>query len=218
MAGFSDRSFAFFEGLEANNEKAWYDANKKIYEQEVREPLALMLEMMGPRLEDEGIQLSGGKKTMFRLNRDIRFSKNKKPYKENAGGLLTPNGIKNETGGLVYVQLDKTGGFCAAGYHNLDAKRLKPIRQKIIDKPKDFAAVLDHLKKHKMALEMDNSLSAMPRGFEEHADHDYADYLKLKSFIIMQKIPKTAWKNGDVVDRVINIAKAGWPLIKFGRV
>lgn len=105
---FTPKSFDLLERLESNNEKAWYNEHRKEIDTYIRKPfaLALALELATERLEDTEVPLAGGAKTMFRQNRDIRFSKDKSPYSTHVSGLLTPSGCKAEKDGVVYIHLD----------------------------------------------------------------------------------------------------------------
>jgi uncharacterized protein (TIGR02453 family) len=85
-------AFAFLENLAANNDREWFNANKKTFATELERPFVHLLETLSARLADASRPLSGGKTTVFRMNRDVRFSDDKRPYKTNLSGLLTPSG------------------------------------------------------------------------------------------------------------------------------
>jgi uncharacterized protein (TIGR02453 family) len=134
-------AFAFLENLAANNDREWFNANKKTFATELERPFVHLLETLSARLTDASRPLSGGKATVFRMNRDVRFSDDKRPYKTNLSGLLTPSGTKKELGGIVYLHLDAQGGFAAAGLYNLTPAQLGPIRDTMIADAKGFAEV-----------------------------------------------------------------------------
>jgi uncharacterized protein (TIGR02453 family) len=155
---------------------------------------------------------------MFRQNRDVRFSKDKSPYSTHVSGVLTPSGTKSEKEGLVYVQLEATGGLIACGYYKLSPAALGPIRDKIIDEPDEFAQVLKDLKSAGLALSDEDKLTKMPRGYDAYVEHDYAEYIKLKSFIIMVHLGRGAWLDSDIVDCIVDYAKSCASLLEFGLI
>jgi len=214
---FTQKTFDLLDGLTANNEKAWYDEHRKDFDAHVRQPFALALELASDGLADSPLPLRGGAKTMFRQNRDVRFSKDKSPYSTHVSGVLTPSGTKAEKEGLVYVQLDSSGGMIACGYYKLSPADLGPIRDKIIDEPNEFALVLKDLQAAGLSLSEEDKLINLPRGYEPHADHNYADYLKLKSFVTMVPLGRGAWLDGDIVDCIVAYAKSCASLLAFGR-
>ncbi|MEM1081865.1 MAG: DUF2461 domain-containing protein [Pseudomonadota bacterium] len=213
---FSEDSFSLLAELMENNNRAWYHEHKKLIKLDLIDPLAYVLEQASQALKRTRPPLKGGRNTMFRLNRDTRFSKNKQPYKENVSGLLTPSGLNGQGNGLVYLHFDTEGGFMGAGFYRADARRLEPIRQRMVDQPKQWQSVRNALFKAGLDLDRDNALKSMPRGFSQYTDHQHADDIKLKSLIVSRSLSKRAWLDGTVVDRLIAFAKQAAPLIRFG--
>ncbi|MBE9111587.1 DUF2461 domain-containing protein [Nodosilinea sp. LEGE 07298] len=214
---FTPKTFDLLEGLAANNEKAWYDDHRDDFDIYVRKPFARVLERVSERLESTQVPLTGGLKTMFRQHRDVRFSNDKSPYSTHVSGVLTPSGTKAEKEGLLYLQLESSGGLIACGFYQLKAAELAPIRDRMIEAPKAFAQVLQDLDSAGLSLSDDDKLTAMPRGYEAHSDHDYADYLKLKSFVVSVHLGRGAWLDDDIVDCMVEYAKNCASLLKFGR-
>lgn len=215
--GFTKASFDFLADLSDNNNKAWFDENKPIFETRLKAPFEALLEALSARLSDADTPMRGSKKTLFRMHRDIRFSKDKRPYKTNTGALMTPDGRKNEKAPILYLHMDATGGFAAAGFYKFKASDLEPIRQRMLDKTDEFDAVLSDLDKAGLSLTRSDPLKSMPRGFKGAEDHRHADKLQLKSLIVEIDLPKAIWTSDDVVDRVETFARAAMPLLRFGK-
>ena len=213
--GFSRASFSFLRSLAENNEKAWFEAHRQEYEDHVREPFVEALEASADATAGGPWELHGGRETMFRINRDVRFAKDKSPYKSSASGLLTPNGDKHENSGVAYLHLEDGGGFVACGYHQLSPTRLVPIRDRIIEDADEFTVVLDGLAERDRELSDEDSLRAMPRGYSEHAEHEHATHLRRRSFMVSQNLTQTDWQTGDVVDRVAALVADCAPLVAF---
>jgi uncharacterized protein (TIGR02453 family) len=211
----AEKGFGLLEELSANNTREWYKLHKEQFEQRLLHPFAAILSAISSRLHVNDMAFDGGKETMFRMHRDVRFSKDKSPYKTNVSGLLTHSGKKREKNGFVYLQLDAHGGFGACGRYALDAKALGPIRDRIIEEEERFSDILAGLREKGLDLMREDSLESMPRGYAEHADHPFTDELKLTNMIVKVDLPKTAWKKGDVVERVAKTALASRDFIAF---
>ena len=141
FTGFPPATFTFLRGLAANNNREWFAANKSAYERAVLAPFHLLLADVVSELAKRGIPLSGDpKKAIFRVYRDVRFSKEKLPYKTHAGAILTRDGIKGASG-VLYVHIDPEGCFLAAGFHNPDREQLAAIREAIYIAPDRFQAI-----------------------------------------------------------------------------
>jgi uncharacterized protein (TIGR02453 family) len=213
--GFSRATFSFLRDLAAHNDKVWFEAHRREYEQHVRQPFIEALEASADATAGGPWELHGGRETMFRINRDVRFAKDKSPYKTAAGGLLTPTGNKRENSGVAYLHLAAGGGFLACGYYQLTPTRLTHIRDQIIDDADEFTAVLDGLAEHRRTLSDDNVLRAMPRGYSGHADHEHAEHLRRRSFMVSQNLTQKDWLTGDVVDKVAALVADCADLLAF---
>ncbi|MEM1377828.1 MAG: DUF2461 domain-containing protein [Pseudomonadota bacterium] len=213
--GFSEASLGFLSELQQNNNRDWFNANKKRFKSDLEAPFIDLLEALSNRLTDAKRPLMGGKSTMFRMNRDVRFSEDKSPYKTNVAGLLSPTGTKSELSGIVYVHMDATGGFAVAGFYNLSPKQLGPMRDAMVERADAFDEVLSSLRSTGRELDRSMSLSSMPKGFTENAEHRHAEVIKLKSLMVRQEIPKKDWLSGDVIDHIEALARDCMPLLTF---
>lgn len=212
---FNHDSFAFLSELTDNNEKDWFNANKSRFKNSIEAPFICLLEALSNRLEDARRPLSGGKSTIFRMNRDVRFSEDKSPYKTNMSGLITPSGAKSQVSALVYLQLDKDGGFAASGYYNLSPKQLGPVRDAMVERAEVFDDVLEAVFAAGREFADFQSLSSMPRGFSEHAEHRHAEHIKRQSLLVREELPKSAWLDGSVLHSVEKLARDTMPLLTF---
>lgn len=210
-------TFDLLGQLAQNNSKEWWDAHKDDIKTHCLVPFGDMLEHVSNRLVDSDRPLEGGAKTMFRMNRDVRFSNDKTPYKTSVSGLLTPSGTKADMAGMVYVEMNAGGGWVAGGFYQMPTPALGRIRQRIIDKPDAFQKVLDGLADAGTGLADMDRLKRMPKGFTEHENHPFAEDIKRKDFIVRADIPKEAWLDGSVTGIVADLAKHAGPLITFGK-
>lgn len=212
---FRRKSFTFFEGLADNNSKDWFDEHRAEFTYELDEPFEELLEAVSDQLAGTDLPLTGGRATMFRINRDVRFGPDKSPYSTHVSGMLTRSGSKNEAAALVYVQIGVDGGLLAGGLHRPDAGTLAPLRRAMIDHPEAFVRVKDELERNGYALDRSEVLKTMPRGFAEYADHDLADDLRLKELIVTEQLSMTACCTPDLVQRVTDFALGVAPLLVY---
>ena len=213
--GFTEEGLALLEGLEANNERDWFRARKEAFDERLLQPFAALLERLTVRLADAPVPLSGSASTIFRMNRDVRFSKDKTPYKTAVSGMLTPSGTKAPSGGVLYLQLGTDGGFVGAGFYMLSPAQLVPIRDAMVARAGDWDAVLEGLSAAGRGLSTDHALSAMPRGYAEHADHRHAASIRLKSLLVSERLARGDWLKGTVEEKAERLARDAMPLLSF---
>ncbi len=187
----------FLEDLIANNNTQWMHANKKRYEdykKDYHNYIASILAEMKPL--DKNLESLEVKNCTFRINRDIRFSKDKSPYKTNIGVWLTQNKFKKNSPGY-YIHFEKGNSFIAGGVWCPDTDELKRIRKEIAFFYEDLEAIVDNktFKKEFSTLDRDekNSLKKAPKDFD--ANHPAIEFLKLKSFTASQKLADNTFFN-----------------------
>ncbi len=113
--GFRPAAVAFLKALAFHQSRDWFEANRDVYDSEIVQPMRALIETLVGTCRSEGLPFSGDpKRSMFRIHRDIRFSKNKAPYKTNAGFTLGAGGEK-AAHGMFYFHLEPAGSFVAAG-------------------------------------------------------------------------------------------------------
>jgi len=211
--GFSKASFTWLAGLETDNTTTWFHANRDDYRRLVEEPFVDLLEDVTGRLRGTAVPLQGGQATTFRINRDVRFSADKSPYNTTRSGLLTYDGTKEASGGLVYVQLDATGGLVAAGLYKPPTARLEPLRQSMLEDPDAFSRMVSELKANGYELDRSDVVKTMPRGYAEHADHPLADHLRLRQLVVNRALPVSSWLDDTVAERITAFALGVAPLL-----
>lgn len=133
MAFFSEDFVSFFIELAANNNKDWFDLNRKRYEKNIKEPFKTFVEHCLVLLaqEDDRFKETLAKDCIFRINRDIRFSKDKTPYKLNLSAILAPGGKKDHEGPGLYFEMGPEHVRFYAGIYEADKDRLLDIREAI---------------------------------------------------------------------------------------
>ena len=122
FSGFGRGLYEFFEGLAANNDRAWYAEHKSEYESQVRAPLEALFDDLEPEF---------GAARLFRIHRDVRFSRDKTPYKTSQAGL-----IDTGTGSTRYLQVDAVGVMIGVGAPHFDRDQLARYRQAVGGDPR----------------------------------------------------------------------------------
>jgi uncharacterized protein (TIGR02453 family) len=213
--GFAAPAFAFFGALAINNEKTWFDAHKADYDRHVKGPMLSLVSEVSARLKSARVPLTGDpQKALFRINRDVRFSANKNPYKTHAGAVLTADGRKGAPG-LLYIHFDPVRSFTAAGFFRVEPPVLQKLRKGLVADPVDWTKVERALTKSKLALAVDEPLVRLPKGFET-APAAVVETLKLKSWIVRRELPQSRLGNPKLVDDIVAFAIEARPLLDFG--
>jgi uncharacterized protein (TIGR02453 family) len=215
--GFTPAALAFFRDLAANNNKPWFLEHKADYDTLVVAPFRELLKDVGLGCAARDIPLgSDPAKALFRIYRDVRFSKDKTPYKTNAGAALTRDGGKSGDNGVLYIHLAPEGSFIASGFYHPEPVKLGAIREAIFTEPARFAAVLDGLAQHGLALSDDDKLTRLPKGYEDAAGQPMAEALKHKSFVTSRQLPEQLLSSPDLVSALVDFAGLALPLLRFG--
>ena len=185
----SKDSLQFLDDLKANNNRDWFLDNKKQYEvfkKDYQQLVADFLDAMKPL--DPTLKMLEVKNCTFRINRDIRFSKDKSPYKDHVG-IWMSSGAKGMNRSGYYVHIARAGSFIAGGFYCPEAEDLKKVRKEIAFFHEDLEEIMNNKSFQKEFGDFDrnenNLLKNPPRGYEK--DHPAIEFLKLKSFETSQK-------------------------------
>ena len=188
---FTSATLTFFRGLARHNAKPWFETHRADYEQEVVVPMRALIEEMDVRLARFAPEITGHpKRSMFRIYRDVRFSKDKSPYKTNAGCWFWHRdadprvGDSAEGGGAgFYFHLQPGSSFTGAGIWMPPRPLLGKLRDAIAEDPRGFELVVKNpsFVRRFGGLDDEHTLKRMPRGFAE--THPAARWLKFQSFI-----------------------------------
>ncbi len=214
---FTPALFEFLAELADNNSRDWFHANRERYERDVREPMigfiidfAQRLETISPHVVADP-RRSGG--SMFRINRDIRFSRDKSPYKTNVGAHFRHEVGREVHGPGLYLHLQPGQVFAAAGIWRPSSGTLRKIRAAIAANPGRWQAIVgDDAFRSMYSLESD-SLERAPRGFDP--DHPLIETLKLKSFAASTAFDQCAACSPDFIDVYAHACRVAAPLAEF---
>jgi len=217
---FSKNTLSFLNELSANNNKEWFHDHQMEYEEYYKMPVRELVSQMSQRFAELQLPFhSSPKFSLFRINRDIRFSKNKDPYKTNIGILfpysLEPINNKCVDKPGLYFHLETGKSFIAGGVHTPTPEDLNKIREHIDENWSDLEKVVKRksfISEFSIILEGEK-LKRIPRGFSE--DHPKADWLKLKTFIVEQEVSDSIFTGNDLSDLIIRKAISIAPFLNF---
>lgn len=217
FTGFSPQAVKFLRDLKKNNDRAWFVPRKELYERECLEPLRALTVALAAALRKAKIPIEADPSRVgYRIYRDVRFSRDKSPYKTNLGTYLPYRGMRNAPGGL-YVHVAPKESFVAAAFYQLEKEPLQRWREAMAADPKRFQAVVRALERNGIALsEQEDVLKRMPRGFEALAESPIAPYFKRGSFMVSRKLSDDDVMSGGLVTECVGLVKQAKPLLEYG--
>jgi len=208
--------------LKENNTRPWFIMNKPRYDILREEFLAVVTELIRELARfDREVAAVEPKKAMFRINRDIRFSNDKTPYKTRFSAGITPNNRRRPSeggGSTYYFQIEGNGtlGF-GVGEYLPPAARLKAIREHVVNDATGFAKMLKnkHLRATYGDLLDEDKLQRPPKGFDPA--HPHIEHIKLKSFFVWTEVPLTLNAPDELVPRLARGFEDAFALVKWLR-
>jgi uncharacterized protein (TIGR02453 family) len=209
MKYFDEDTFAFLCELRSHNDREWFNANKARYERSVKEPVLAFVTDAGPELRKLSKNLVADPRpvggSMFRIYRDVRFSKDKSPYKTHVG-VHFPLGM-GMSGPGYYLHLEPGSCAVAAGMWMPEPAKLQEIRSAIAARPADWRKASGDLSPD------ENALKRPPRGFDP--EHPMIEDLKRKSFTGSLRLSDGQMQRADVMKTFIGRSRELAPLMRF---
>ena len=206
----------FLKALEINNNKPWFDEHRKVYEA-AKADVQNMVGQLIPTIAafDEPIGALQIKDCTFRINRDVRFSKNKLPYKNNMAVYLSPGGKKAVAAGY-YFHIEPGKSYAAGGFYSPMPAELSKIRQEIDYNFDALKTIIDQKTFKKFfptGIDGIASLVRPPKGYDEN--NPAIHYLKMKHFIVSTPLTDAQLQDGNLVKELAKIFAAMKPLNDF---
>jgi uncharacterized protein (DUF2461 family) len=237
FTGFPDAGLAFLREVAARQDRAWVQAHKVAYEAHVRGPLAALVVALTARCAEVGLPLRGDpKRSLFRLQRDVRFSADKRPFQTHASAVLTRTGEKRAPGvlyvhvapeparpariaperaGPEHVDSAAGGSFAAIGFYHPEPPDLAHLRGAIVARPTAWTRVERALADARLACDGADSLVRLPRGFEQALPRIHAA-LRRRSHVVIRPLTPAEIADPALPDTLVAFALAASPLLRFG--
>ncbi|MEZ4300652.1 MAG: DUF2461 domain-containing protein [Polyangiaceae bacterium] len=219
FTGFPETTGKFFKALAKNQSREWFAEHKAEYEEKWVEPMKALLADVAVRIDDAYSYCELEEPKVFRIHRDVRFSKDKTPYKTSISGMI---GIKSGAAGMmehtvaVYVQLGleegKMSEFAGAGHYMFSPEKLAKFRQAVVTQEKELSKLLKSLEKKGFGVDAKESLTRVPKGFDP--EHPLAHILKMKG-LVTRFPPLPAIGEAALVTWLVKHAKAVAELVTW---
>ena len=186
----------FLSALRKNNEREWFHAHKTEY-QKSREFLFDIIDSIINNVVTTDIRLQTvvPKDTVFRVNRDIRFSKDKSPYKTHYGSYIARGGRKSGNAGY-YFHISPDEVFLGGGVYQPEKEALHVIRQEILYQPEKYKFIVSSMEKKGFALIEDDKLKTGPKGFDKESPH--IELIKYKHYFLSRRLSKAEINSPDI--------------------
>jgi len=194
--GWTDAILDFYDGLEADNSKSYWQSHKQVYDEQVLAPMQALLDELAPEF---------GKAKIFRPNRDIRFSADKTPYKTQIGATLAGHG---------YVQVSAGGLAVASGTYSFASDQLARYRRAVaLDLPGEaLERVVEQARAAGLTITAASALTTSPRGYPK--DHPRIELLRMKGLVTWKQWPVEPWlATAAAKDKVAGVLRASIPLV-----
>jgi uncharacterized protein (TIGR02453 family) len=186
---FTKATFDFLKELKSNNTREWFAENKGRYEDTLKDPALRLIEDFGPELRGLSRHFLATPRSLFRIYRDVRFSKDKSPYKTHAGIHFRHEQSKNAYAPGFYLHVEPGQVFVGLGIWHPETKALRLIREHIAEEPDQWKRV-SRAKKFRETFELQGDrLKRAPKGFDP--DHPLIEDLKWKDYIAVKNLPQS---------------------------
>jgi uncharacterized protein (TIGR02453 family) len=211
------QTLKFLTQLKKNNNKPWFDAHRAQYEA-AKIDFSNFIQLVIDALQKTDTTITGmtSKECMFRINRDVRFSKNKQPYKNHLAAFIVRGGKKSGFAGY-YFHCEPGNSFAGGGLWQPDTQPLKNVRQEIDYNWDEFQSIIKEKTFKKIYADVykgdDIKLTTVPKGYEK--DNPAIDYLKLKSFIAETKIADEELTKSSLHKKTVAAFQTLQPLVCF---
>jgi uncharacterized protein (TIGR02453 family) len=203
----------FLRELEQNNEREWFKAHRAQYDLARGRFEDFVAVLIGELGRTEPLGNLDPKDCIFRIHRDLRFSKDKTPYKTHFGAYIAPGGRQSRRMGF-YVHIENEGSFFAGGMHHPESKQLAAFRVAIDHDATEFKDILSEKSFRSVFGDVEgDKLKTMPRGYPK--DHPEAEILRFKSLVAVRNIENEQVVSGDVVDMAMETFTAMKPFLDY---
>jgi len=208
-----EKSLSFLTVLKDNNYKEWFHENKPLYDEAKKEFEAFVAILIKEvKLIDNEVGYPEPKDCVFRIFRDIRFSKDKTPYKTNFGAYIAKGGSRKSEFGGYYFHLEPGNALLAGGIWLPQPDILKAVREEIYHNSDEFLTILSdkEFKKHFGSLDQEYMLKTSPKDYPK--DWPHMELLKHKSYTVSKALPQNLILSEKLMDEVRAVFKAMMPM------
>jgi uncharacterized protein (TIGR02453 family) len=212
--GFPREGIDFLRNLRKNNNRAWFNTHKAEYETFVKLPMQSLVVALQPHVNAFAAEIDfNPKRSIFRIYRDTRFSKDKTPYKTHVAAVFHPRGHWQNSAGY-YIHIEPGAMYVGGGMYMPNGDQLRKIRRMIDSKADEFLSIVASptFERQFKGIEGEK-LQRVPHGYAP--DHPMAEWLKHKQFYTGVEWSEKECYSAKVVERIASVYKDLYPLIRF---
>ncbi len=215
LPAFTAETLKFLRGLQRNNDREWFEARRQVYESALRAPMLSLLAKVNERMAGFAPEhVKAPEKTVLRIYRDTRFSKNKLPYKQHYAAWWGRAGMVKTSGAGFYFHLAPKTLTIAAGLYMPDAAQLLAVRRYLLDHHEELRRLLHGRKvKSKMGMSETEALARAPKGFPK--DHPGLDLILHRNWGLDTELPSTAALDSAFSKTLASYFETAAPLVAF---
>ncbi len=214
--GFPKEGIQFLRRLKRNNNRLWFEDHRLEYEEYLKLPLQSFIFALQPSFALFAPEFDvSPKRSIFRIYRDVRFSKDKSPYKTHIAAHFVLRGReKGFVGSGYYFHIEPGEVFVGGGIYMPDAIQLKGIRRMIAAHPEEFLSIVNDVRFKRRFGKMEGErLQRIPKGFDE--SHRMAEWLKFKQFFVGKSLAESTCFKPSLVDTIARICENAAPFVRF---
>lgn len=219
--GFSTKTFSYLHALKKNNNKPWFDAHRTDFEDYLREPSKDLVSAMGELFAEAKLPIGADhRRSLFRINRDIRFSTDKSPYKTHIGIVFPLEDMATDEWAGIYMSMEPKArndinSYIGGGAYMPSPPFLKAIRDRLTTEHKTFVKLNDSKSFRKEFPKgiSGESLVRMPKGYDE--TQPLAEFIKLKEFLFGTNLEKSDLTSPELPKIILKKVKAAMPMLMF---
>jgi uncharacterized protein (TIGR02453 family) len=221
-AHFSAAAVKFLRGLQRNNEREWFQARKEVYEEELKGPMLAVIGAVNAGLAEFAPEhVRAPEKCMMRIYRDIRFSPDKRPYKQQVAAWWGRAGLEKTSGGGFYFHVSATEVRIAAGVFMPEREQLLAIRRHLLEHHKEFRATLKGIEEGRLKSVPEAPMRAIegarlaraPKGFP--VDHAALDLIVQREWGVGASLPVEAALGDGLVEELVARFRLAAPLVSL---
>lgn len=212
-ACFTPDTFRFLKDLKKNNDREWFAANKKRYEEHLKDPALRIIAAFAPELKKISPHFMATPRSLFRIYRDTRFAKDKSPYKTHVGIHFRHDRSKDVHAPGFYLHVEPGSAFIGVGIWHPDSGALRKIREHIVEEPAGWKRA-SRAKAFNAAFELSGDrLKRPPKDFDP--EHPLIEDLKWKDYIGIAELPDSYVTDPGLPKALGKTFKAGTPFMRF---
>jgi uncharacterized protein (TIGR02453 family) len=212
---FPSEGLKFLRSLKRHNNREWFQARKSLYEQVVKAPMEELVAALAEEFQVFAPEIiATPRKSLYRIYRDTRFSKDKSPYKTHVAASFPRKGLERHQGAGLYLHIAPTEVLVGGGVYMPASEDLNAIRNHIASNFREFRAIVESKGFRKLFNRVSGEqLSRVPRGFV--TDHPAAEYLKYKQYLAARNFEPEMATTGEFYKAIVETFRGMMPFIRF---